>query len=278
MANSYSNSFRYSIQSIAPTICELLGIESPAQCACEAIVSVTDAVKKKIGDHLRVDRILVYAPDAIGDHLRKDYIREFQRINTILPIKVPMTSVVPPKTPVAFASMFTGAPPEVHRITKYERFVLTCDTLFDAVSRAGLRTAIVAVAGSSIDIIFRDRNIDYFTEADDSQVISRSLELIKGNEHNLIVTYNQEYDDALHVTNPFSDLAEKSFKEHVKSLEILCREAESAWGKYNRVIAFTPDHGAHIDAHTGRGDHSLDIPEDMNLSHYFSINSAQMRG
>ena len=64
--------------------------------------------------------------------------------------------------------------------------------------------AIVAVADSSIDRIFRNRNIDYFSEIYDKQVTSRTIQLIKANVHDFIVAYHQEYDDALHRSTPES--------------------------------------------------------------------------
>ena len=125
-------------------------------------------------------------------------------------VQVELRSMTPPKTPVCFASMFTGAPPEVHGIRKYERPVLTCDTLFDALARAGKRAAIVAVRDCSMDIIFRSRPIDYFTEDYDPQVTERALELVRDGNHDFIVAYNQEYDDTLHrtrhVAHGFGDL------------------------------------------------------------------------
>jgi hypothetical protein len=51
----------------------------------------------------------------------------------------------------------TGAQPQVHGIQKKEKPVLTCDTIFDALIRSGKKIAIVAVKGSSIDLIFRKR-------------------------------------------------------------------------------------------------------------------------
>src|SRR5258706_14345046 len=55
-----------------------------------------------------------------------------------------------------------------HGIKRYERPVLSCDTIFDALARAGKKVAIVAVRDSSIDLIFRERPIDYFSPTYDA--------------------------------------------------------------------------------------------------------------
>ena len=39
-------------------------------------------------------------------------------------------------------------------------------------------------------------------------------------------------------------------------------------------MILAPDHGAHVDADTGKGDHGLDIPEDMQVSHWYRIEAA----
>jgi hypothetical protein len=51
----------------------------------------------------------------------------------------------------------------------------------------------------------------------------------------------------------------------------MAEAANQHWKDKGHVVAFTPDHGAHIDPSTGKGDHGLDIPEDMNLFHCYGI-------
>jgi hypothetical protein len=46
------------------------------------------------------------------------------------------------------------------------------------------------------------------------------------------------------------------------------------WRSCMNAIIFAPDHGAHIDSASGHGDHGVDIPEDMQLFHWYGINSA----
>jgi len=182
--------------------------------------------------------------------------------------------MMPPKTPVCFASMFTGAPPEVHGIRKYERPVLTCDTLFDALARAGKRAAIVAVKDCSMDIIFRNRPIDYFTEDDDQQVTGRALELVRDDKHDFIVAYNQEYDDTLHRTRHDGPEALAAARRHVETFERLLQATEESWAAHGRVLIFAPDHGAHFDSAKGKGDHGEDIPEDMDVLHFWRVRPA----
>jgi hypothetical protein len=171
--------------------------------------------------------------------------------------------------------MFTGADPQVHGVKWPDRPVLTCDTLFDALIRAGKKPAIVAVAGSSIDRLFRNRSMDYFSEPYDPQVTDRVLSLLHDDRHDFIVAYHQEYDDALHRTTPHSDEAVRALQHHLDSFARLAAAVHSCWASYHRLILFAPDHGGHLDPDTGKGTHGLDIPEDMLVRHAFALARAQ---
>lgn len=263
------------ITSVTPTICKLMKITPPFCSEGDVIQSLVE--KTEVKRILQIEKCLLYAPDAIGKDLYKKHPCLFVDILQYAPIEVSLCSVVPPKTPVCFASMFTGAMPDIHGIQEYKKTILECDTLFDALIRGGKKIAIVAVANSSIDCIFRNRNIDYFSEIYDEQVTSRTIQLIEADEHDFIVAYHQEYDDTLHKSTPESKEAIQAVKNHVDSFVRIAKHYESAWGKYDRMIMFTPDHGAHIDSDTGTGTHGKDIPEDMEIYHFCNIASGKRK-
>jgi hypothetical protein len=272
------------IASVTPTLCRLMGVEPPNVCSAPALEEVLMAAQAK------VQRVLVYAADAIGRVFLDNRPELKRRLVAASDVQVELRSMTPPKTPVCFASMFTGAPPEVHGIRKYERPVLTCDTLFDALARrdmtemsdisdrvptrAGKRVAIVAVRDCSMDIIFRNRPIDYFTEDNDAEVVERTLLLLKDDQYDFIVAYNQEYDDTLHRTRHDGPEALAAAKRHVDTFVHLWQATEEHWAGCNRALLFTPDHGAHFDAAKGTSDHGEDIPEDMDVLHFWRLGSA----
>lgn len=64
---------------------------------------------------------------------------------------------------------------------------MQCETLFDTLLRARKKVAIVAVAGSSIERIFRERDLDYFAESYDHQVTDRVRGLLEASSHDFIV-------------------------------------------------------------------------------------------
>jgi len=257
------------IAAVTPTLCRLLGVKPPAVC---------QALPLELGLGLapaRLDHILVYAADAIGRVFLDSHPDLKLRLVAASDVQVELRAVFPPKTPVCFASMFTGAPPEVHGIRRYERPVLTCDTLFDALARAGKRAAIVAVKDCSMDIIFRNRAIDYYTGDYDPQVLELALELVREDRHDFIVAYNQEYDDVLHKLGPESHEAVAAARRHVETFVRLWQATEEHWAGHNRALLFAPDHGAHFDVERGRGDHGEDIPEDMDVLHFWRVSPAR---
>jgi len=260
-----------SIAAVTPTICRLMGVEPPGLSSAEALQRVLGNARVK-GIERRVRKVFIYAPDALGEGIYRDYEPLYKHVKELAPVKVEMRSVLPTYTPVCFASMFTGAEPEAHGIRRYEKPVLGCDTLFDAVSRAGRRVAIVAVKDSSIDLIFRGRSIDYYTETYDPEVVRRSLRLFDEGVYDLIVAYNQEYDDIMHRSTPRSPEAIEAFKRHLEAFRVLGETFNEAYAAKDRVIAFCPDHGTHVDSTTGKGAHGTDATDDVDVRHFWGIN------
>jgi len=264
------------IAGVTPTVCDLLHIPRPAQSTADAFTPLIEQIKAQCG-LARVDKCLIYAPDALGTLFIRRHPEIFKAVLNNAPLAIEVCSMLPPKTPVCFASMFTGALPEAHGIKKPERPTLACDTLFDAMIRAGKRPAIVAVKDSSCDLIFRNREMDYFSEEYDQQVTARAIELLRSDAHDLILAYHQEYDDSLHATTIEGDRSMAAAEHHVKSFVCLCQAFNTSWSRYDRLIVFAPDHGGHDERVTGHGTHGEDIPEDMLVTHCFGAYPASTR-
>lgn len=274
------------VAAVTPTICELLGIAPPALCSSAPLDEVLLAARAAF-DGSSAEKCLIYAPDAIGNHLYREHADLLAPVMRVAPVAVLLRSVVPPITPVAFASMFAGAEPARHGIRESVRPVLKCDTLFDALTHAGKRVAIVAVTRSSIELMYRERDLDYFSEEYDPQVTARVVSLLEANAqdarghdargHDVIVAYHQEYDDTMHAHGPFAARAVQAARNNISAFVEIARAFDAHWKPYHRVIAFTPDHGAHANTATppGRGARGADIPDDMALTHFFGLRAAE---
>lgn len=256
-----------SLDSVTPTICELMKIRLPRGATAQPLSDVTCKAKSKT-----IEKTLVYAPDAIGEWLFQAYKPEFNEVIEEAPIQVRIHSMKPSYTPVCYGSMFTGMKPEEHGITKYMKPVLKVETLFDTMSEAGKKVALVAVKDCSMDLIFRERDIDYYSEKYDPEVTERVLGLLKNADYDLIVAYNQEYDDFIHRSTPTGPEAIEAFRRHIGTFKVLAGAFNKRYMKNNRVIAFLPDHGTHVDPETGKGTHGTDTPDDMEVRHFWGIN------
>jgi hypothetical protein len=91
----------------------------------------------------------------------------------------------------------------------------------------------------------------------------------------VILAYNQEYDDVMHRTTPTSPEALEAFRRHLATFSRLSEAFNRDWAMYRRVIAFLPDHGTHVDPATGRGGHGTDSPEDMEVRHFWGVYSCR---
>lgn len=260
---------KHCITTVTPTICKLMGIDPPAKSEPQCLLQVIQAAKDEGIEN--VEKCLVFAPDAVGMQLFQNHRSLFDNVLKHAPIKAPMVAVFPPKTPVCYASMFTGALPQVHGIEQYEKHVLTCDTIFDALLRSKKKPAIVSVNEASVDLIFRKRDMNYFSEPNDVDVTRKAIEIIKSDNYDLIVAYQCEYDDVLHKRTPYCPEAIQALSNHIAAFAQLAKTIDIFWQRNNRAILFAPDHGAHIDPKSGKGVHENNIPEDMHVQHYFGI-------
>ena len=256
----------YGIDSVTPTVCDLMKINPPKGASAKSIKEILEAAKGK-----QIEKIMLFAPDAIGEWLFQRHIDEFAPVIKEAPIQIPVRSMTPSYTPVCYGSMFTGMKPQEHGITKYMKPVLKVETIFDAASKAGKKVALVAVKDCSIDLIFRERKIDYYTEKYDPEVNQRVLELLEKHDYDLIVAYNQEYDDLMHDSTPTDPEAIEAFRRHLKAFKKLADAFNKRYQDRNRVIAFLPDHGTHIDPETGKGSHGTESPDDMEVRHFWGV-------
>ncbi len=259
------------ITTIAPTICELMGVSS-SDCHGAAPLPAIVAAARSLGGP--VERCLIVAGDAIGVEQLTRYPDVAESLSREAPEAVTLRAMSPSVTPVCYGSMFSGATPDTHGIKAYAKPVLTVGTLFDVLPAAGKRVAIVAVPGCSMDKIFRERPIDYFIEPDDAGVLDRALRLIAGDAYDCLFAYLPAYDSELHRSTPWSDEAIAAMRQVASHFgQLSAAIDEPPWRGFNRAIHFAPDHGAHT-GDNGKGTHGSDLPDDMIVRHYFGFRPA----
>lgn len=256
------------ITSLRATAEALSGIHTPGTIDSPNSL-ITALAAKKLGGKL-VDRVVIYNPDAVALWLYQKYTEMFCEALLSSDLALPMRSVMPSVTPVCFASMYTGVMPAVHGIQKYEKPVLKAETLFDSFVAFGKRVAIVSTAGDSISKIFLEREMDYYIYDSVDQVNEKALALIEEDAYDLIVIYNGNYDGTMHKCGTESPQALDALRQNITFYAELVKTIRVCWPSHRVLYGFCPDHGCHeIDAECGS--HGLDMPEDMNVIHFYGI-------
>lgn len=261
-----------SLETLTGALAYAMGIQPPEHAAPaneELVAYIDQALAGK-----KADRIFMYNTDAIGQWLYEKYPGFSDQARKRIDLELPMRSTDPPKTPVAFGTMYTGAAPAVHGITVYEKKLITCDTLFDALVRAGKKVALITRDYYSMAVIFRNRPIDYFFCENWPDVNAKAAELILKDEHDFILAYNANFDDVQHKYGPegVESLAEMRF--NYQTYCMFDSMIRNHWGNHNTLMGFAMDHGSHTTPE-GKGTHEAVIPEDMNILHLYKIHPAQ---
>ena len=256
------------ITSVAPSLIEGVGLTHAEMEKSNTIL--LDLIKSKT-ESGKVDRILMYNPDAVALWLYQKYTQLFSAAAVNSDIALPMLSVMPSVTPVCFASMYTGVMPEIHGIQAYRKPILTQNTVFDEFLRQGKKCAIVSTEGDSISKIFLNRDMDYFIYETEDEVNKKAFELIEKDEYDLLVVYNGNYDSKMHKVGPEDPAAIDELKYNIETYKKLIDKVRERWKDHDALYAFAPDHGCHeVDGDSGA--HGLNMDEDMNIIHFYGIN------
>ena len=256
------------LASLTAALAYAMGVEPPKHAAA-ANKDLTDYIDRALKGE-KADRVFIYNSDAIGQWLIKKYPSLYAEIPEAMELELPMVTVNPPKTPIAFGTMYTGAEPHIHGIVQYEKKLITIDTLFDALARAGKKVALLSCDDYSMSIIFAGRDIDYFIFDNWAQVNAKAAELIIADEYDFILTYNANFDDTQHLTGPESAEALAEIRFNCRTFCMFNEMIKTHWSHHNVLIGTGMDHGCHANAE-GLGEHSDDTPEDRNIVHHYRV-------
>lgn len=260
------------ISSVKASILEAAGIEIPGSIEKPNPV-LTALAGKKLGGK-PVDRVVIYNPDAVALWVYQKYTAMFADAALCSDAALPMLSVMPSVTPVCFASMYSGVMPDIHGIKRYEKPVLTVNTVFDSYINAGKKAAIVSTSNDSISVIFLNRDMEYFIFDTPEEVNEKALSLIEEDRFDLIVIYNGNYDGTMHKFGPEAPESLAALEKNISFYSEMVEKIGSEWKNHSVLYGFCPDHGCHeIDG--GCGSHGLDMEEDMNVIHFYGIKPAE---
>ena len=257
-----------SLDGICAALADTMGIERPEHAA-----EPNEVLKKYVEDKLgtkKADRIFMYNPDAIAEWIYEKYEKLVKELGRHTEVAVPLCSVMPSVTPVCFGTMYTGAQPAVHGIRKYDKPVISIDSIFDSLIRAGKKVAIVAEKNCSMSMIYLNRDMDYFIYNSIEEVNAKASELIIEDKYDFLAVYNGNYDSIMHKYGPESIEALSELRANVEAFATFSELIKNRWGMHDTLVGFAMDHGCHeIDG--GCGSHGLDMDEDLNIVHLYRV-------
>ncbi len=255
-----------SLDTVCGALAYAMGIEAPAHAAAPAPALKAYVDQAFAGQ--KADRIFMYNPDAIAQWVYEKYPALLDRATAYTELSLDLCSVMPSVTPVCFGTMYTGAQPEVHGIRCYEKPVISIDTLFDALLRAGKKAAIVSQFDCSMSMIYLNREMDYFIYETIEEINAKAVELILSDEYDFIAVYNGNYDATMHRFGPESIDALSQLRANADAFALFSQLIRQHWQQHNTLVGFAMDHGCHeIDGDLGS--HGLDMPEDLNIRHRY---------
>ena len=255
-----------SLDTICASLAYAMGIEPPEHAA-PANPRLTDYIDRKLNGE-KADRVFMYNPDAIAQWIYEKYPELVRAAKENSEIEIPLCTVMPSVTPVCFATMYTGAQPEIHGIRKYQKPILTVDTWFDALIRAGKKAAIVSQQDCSMSIIFQNRAMDYFIYPTVAESNAKAAELILSDQYDFLAVYNKNYDATMHKNGPEGLASLAELRVNAETFAFFSHLIQNHWGNHRTLVGFAMDHGCHeIDGNLGS--HGLDMEEDLNIVHLY---------
>ncbi len=256
----------HSLDTLCAALAYALGIDPPAQANIanpELTAYIDHAFAGK-----KADRLFLYNPDAIAQWIFEKYPDLFRELTSVTDLQLQLRTVMPSVTPVCFGTFYTGAQPEVHGIRSYTKPVIKIDTLFDALIRAGKRIALVTTDVCSMSKIYLERDMDYFNYPDIAEANAKTAELILADNYDVIVLYNGNYDTIMHRYGPESIHALGELRINIQAYAMFDALISEHWKTHRTLMGFAMDHGCHeIDGNVGS--HGLDMPEDLNITHFY---------
>lgn len=242
----------YSMTCIAPTVCSLLGIRSPAQ----SDNNIIDEIINGIGNQ---GKMAVIVLDAFGVATWKSFEDLTPNFNLVAHQHLlHVRSVLPSKTPVNFATIATGAPSEVHTIRDRSE-PLIVETIFHVVSEASMKSAAVGRMTSTMGILL-SKFADYKCVAEsntDEELVRLGIEIIQEKSPEYLIMQILDVDDKGHKFGLESDEIREAVSDVDRRLgDLLPHLAERGYG-----LMVLADHGAHQS--NGRATHDGSVEDDV---------------
>ena len=248
---------RVDMRFLAPSLCSILGQRAPGGCEVEAHEKLAGSMKNSRS-------VLVVVFDGFGKAALDRHAGMCPNLELLMgKNRETVRAVPPPKTPVNFATMATGASQERHGIG-VKTDPLEIETIFQVLEEAGLSTCVAGRQSGSPANLF-SRMVTYAEIAQtnkDAEVLQLLLDRLGRSDPELTLVQFLDIDNAGHRAGPFGEEASRAIFNTDSRLGELMRAVA---GRGCSIIALA-DHGQHeVTGDDGgiRGKHDGSSEEDF---------------
>ncbi|MBR5452668.1 MAG: alkaline phosphatase family protein [Clostridia bacterium] len=255
----------YHLKHFAGTVAQCMDFQLPEAYA-PGITWVSRILKERLGGN--AERVILYHADAVGMYMWQKYTNILAPVYKHTSLALPFCSTVRSVTPVAHASMYTGLMPEEHGIQTYVRPQLECSTLYDELIKVGKRPVIVAQHDSSFLHIFKGRDMKVYDCPTGYDTVSTALKVIEEDDFDLLSIHVFDYDNAAHSCGPEAKESKNALSIEAEGFDRIADAAKMFGRERRTLLSYSPDHGQHL-TEGGGGGHGSEMPEDMNVLHFF---------
>jgi hypothetical protein len=222
---------------LSPTVSTILHVRPPARAGAQPIAEL-------VRDLEGCNRLAIVVIDALGLATWSAFRESTPCLNRLAQHHLlTLHAVLPAITPVNFATMATGAQPQVHKV-KTRTDQITVETLFDVLREAGKSSAVAARTSSTLGILlarFADRPL-LSTANLDEEVLALALQLLAEDHADFLMVQLLDVDDAGHAHGPQSAASGAAVASSDRHLGVLARELAAR--DYSLIVL--ADHGQHL--------------------------------
>ncbi|MFQ6130326.1 MAG: alkaline phosphatase family protein [Candidatus Hadarchaeaceae archaeon] len=180
-------------------------------------------------------------------------------------------TVPPYRTTEGHASLFTGAPPEVHRYT-YPGMTVKAETIFQVFENAGKRTALIdgkggRISGLEVGVSYVKNNVNYRwlpgapsyqpgsdDKNGDIRVMENAIQIFVEDRPTLMFVLLPMVDTAGHIYGHTSDEYLQAIEKADQAIEMLIDNLKDLGIYEDTLLVIVADHGMDGTSHTGRSE------------------------
>ncbi len=221
---------------LAPTISEVFGLRQPDSCESPPLRELPETMD-------RPRSVVAVVFDGFGSAALRIHGTRCPTLQSMLAHHATqIRAVAPPKTPVNFATMATGASQVVHGVSE-KTDPLRAETIFQVFAESGLATGVAGRMSGSPAHLFSDqaRYAAIARSNKDSEVLELALELVRGRRPAFALIQFLDIDEAGHAAGPYGGRAGNAVQDTDRRLASLARAVALTEG----ALVVLADHGQH---------------------------------